>query len=111
MRYDYKCDECGHEFITNHGMNEKPKVICPKCNKLSHQIFKSIPEFYVRGYGYCDRAGCKRDMNLYKMTHGDDPYKRYRERGEADNLTSELRKGGKFNPKRRHFVPKSGKKK
>lgn len=29
--YDYACEKCGTEFETFHGINEKPRVVCPKC--------------------------------------------------------------------------------
>jgi putative FmdB family regulatory protein len=29
--YDYSCQFCSAKFEIRHGMNEKPKVVCPKC--------------------------------------------------------------------------------
>jgi hypothetical protein len=88
-------------------MKEKPTIKCPQCNGIkTHVTFISVPVTYIRGYGWLDKAGRRRDMNLYKLIN-DDPYNHMREKGEKDDLANKLRKGGKFNPKRRHFSPKS----
>ena len=31
--YDYKCEDCGHEFEKFHSMSSEPIKDCPKCNK------------------------------------------------------------------------------
>src|SRR5271166_4866456 len=115
--YDYLCKTCLIEaeqikgspldeqeqleviFETKHSMNPTPEELaltteCPQCK--SHDTVKTFHGVklisYVRGYGYKDRTGCVRDMNLYKMTIPDDeensqdPYLPYRENGEADDL-------------------------
>ncbi len=106
MNYDYRCIDCSkpkknHVFIISHGMNEKPHVICPKCGgKNTEKTFTQSTEFYTRGYGYKDRKGCQRDQNLFKLMT-DDPYKKMREPGEAEDLAKKLRRGGKHDPKRK----------
>jgi len=35
--YDYKCEECGHEFEAFHGMTAEPLKDCPECNKPALQ--------------------------------------------------------------------------
>lgn len=50
---------------------------------------------YTKGNGYMDKAGCHRDMNLYKLTK-EDPYAHMRQPGEADDLAQKLRNAGKF---------------
>lgn len=105
MRYDYRCEKCRITFEVSHGMDEKPIIKCDKCQKPAERVF-SMPVVYVKGNGYLDRAGCKRDMNLHKLTN-DDPYRRYRQRGEADDLKHRLRKGGKFNPNSKTFTTKN----
>jgi hypothetical protein len=88
----------------SHGMFEDVKVKCPVCNA---DATKSYADYffqgYVRGNGYFDRAGCRRDMNLYKLLK-DDPYGRYRLPGEAEHLADKLRAAGKHNPKRQYFT-------
>jgi len=102
MRYDYACDKCKLTWIENHGMNENPTIKCPKCKRNAYMTFKSVPAAYVRGYGWLDKAGRRRDMNLHKLIN-DDPYKKYREPGEKSELASRLKKGGRHNPKAKHF--------
>lgn len=112
-RYNYRCNDCSKGDDPNQwiiwevvkGMNEKPKVKCPKCNKTNTEVCflgYDAPSFHVRGYGYLDVKGRRRDMNLYKLVN-DDPYGHMREPGEKDDLATSLRKGGKHNPKTKRF--------
>lgn len=32
--YDYRCNDCGHEFEAFQSMSESPKRKCPECGKL-----------------------------------------------------------------------------
>lgn len=119
-RYNYICDDCSTDkkwlvFEAQHGMNEKPKVKCPKCAKTNTQVCFAgydAPSVYVRGYGWMDRKGRQRDMHLWKLMN-DDPYGGMREPGEKDELAKNLRKGGKHNPRAKAFYlqPKTAKKK
>jgi predicted nucleic acid-binding Zn ribbon protein len=114
MRYNYHCKTCGTDqkpfvFETSHGMNEKPIVKCPKCSGVDTELtFIGVtpPIAYVRGRGYLDTKGRRRDMHLYKLTN-DDPYAGMRQPGEKDDLAIKLRKGGKRNPNSKTFLPKS----
>jgi hypothetical protein len=77
-------------------MAESPEIKCVKCGTICHKTFVNTRiETYVRGNGIVkDRAGAKRDMNLYHLTH-DDPYRGHREIGEKDHLATKLRNAGK----------------
>ena len=87
-------------------MNEKPKVKCPNCGSTKTAVtFITVPVFYIKGYGYCDKPGAYRDMNLYKLMK-EDPYASMRQPGEKDDLAQRLRAGGKHNPKAKHFQVK-----
>lgn len=97
-------------FETYHSMNPSEEelntaCVCPRCgstdcSKVYHDMHVHT---YTRGYGYLDKAGCHRDMNRYKLTK-EDPYKQYREPGEADHIANKLDKGGKFDPKTKYFT-------
>ncbi len=97
-------------FETAHSMNPSQRELlaaseCPRCLgtntvKVLHGIKLTS---YVRGYGYLDRAGARRDMNLYKLQN-DDPYKAMRVTGETDDLVARLKRGGKHNPKPKHIL-------
>jgi putative FmdB family regulatory protein len=107
--YDYKCGKCSTEkrafiFEAQRGMTEKIKIKCPKCGSVdTEQHFGMVPMFYVKGYGWLDKKGRRRDMNLHKLQN-DDPYAKYRVPGEKDDLVHRLKKGGKRDPKRQHFM-------
>lgn len=108
MRYDYMCKICSTKkklfvFETSHGMTEKPKIKCPKCSGVDTEIaFLTTPVSYIRGQGWLDVSGRRRDMNLWKLQN-DDPYKRMRQRGEKDDMVNKLKRGGKHNPKTKYF--------
>lgn len=80
---------------------------CPICS--SHNTQKSINGYDVHGYvagnGILDKAGCRKEMNLYKLTAKDenggtlDPYDEYREAGEVDDLKVRIKRQGKAKPK------------
>ena len=110
MKYDHGCPKCGYEFITEHGMNEKPIVKCPKCNTITKQLFKTTNVGYIRGYGYMDKEGCHRDMNVHKLMN-DDPYASMRQPGEKEELANSIRKGGKVGAKGTKRVAVNGLKK
>ncbi len=86
-----------------HGMLEDPPIKCPLCDEKAIKTFEGIgaPVSYIRGYGYLDRSGCRRDMDLYKLNKGEDPYAGMRQPGEVDELKDNLRKPKK---KRQYFA-------
>lgn len=110
MRYDYRCNDCSTDerwflFETSYSMDRKkpPKVNCPECGGVNtEQAFLSVPMTYVRGYGWLDVRGRRRDMNIHKLQN-DDPYKGMRQPGEKEDLAHRLRKGGKFNTNPKRF--------
>ena len=105
--YVYKEDAetCDLVWEERHGMTEDPVIRCPLCKKRCSKTMLGVETiFYVRGDGYLDKSGCKRDMNLYKLTK-DDPYANMRQPGEADDLAQRLRNAGKIG------YDKSGRKK
>lgn len=50
-RYDYRCPTCHHVFEVEHGMNEKPKVLCPKCGAEASRIFEATG-ITLKGSGF-----------------------------------------------------------
>jgi len=102
VRYDFACDECKIIFEVQHGIHEKPEVVCPQCKKPAQRRY-TMPEVYVRGYGWCDKKGAQRDMNLWKLNN-EDPYARIRPPGDKSDLADKLRKGGKRATNKQHFA-------
>lgn len=104
-------------FETSHGIKPSQAELleaikCPRCGKTDCQ--KSFHgyqvEGYIRGYGWLDRAGAHRDMNMFHLTEKD-PYAEYRTNGEVDHIKSQLRKAGKHNPKPIYSIAKGETKK
>ncbi len=109
MRYDYACDKCNIVIEVTHGMTEKPTIKCEKCRQEMRRVF-SIPTFYVRGYGWLDKKGARRDMNLWKLKN-DDPYAHMRPPGDKSDLEHKFIKAGKRQTNRQHFALGLNKKK
>jgi predicted nucleic acid-binding Zn ribbon protein len=88
-----------------HSMKKDPKIKCPLCGKKAVKTVQGVgmPMAYIRGYGYLDRAGCRRDMDLHKLQTGQDPYASMRQPGEVDDLKNKLRRGGKHGGKNRKY--------
>lgn len=100
-------------FETSHGMKPKPEELkeatkCPRCG--GHDCQKSFHGFavtgYIRGYGWMDKSGVNRDMNLYHLDNKD-PYAEHRVDGEVDHIKSQLKKAGKHQTKPIYSVGKS----
>jgi hypothetical protein len=105
-------------FETAHGIKAGPEeiadaMICPRCHGsdcektfLGYDIVG-----YIRGNGYLDTAGAKRDMNLFHLTANDaetgktlDPYAEYRQPGEVEDLKQRLVRAGRHNPNTKHYA-------
>ena len=50
--YDYKCSKCEHEIEIIQKINDKPKEVCPKCNKKGLKKQISAPSFRLKGGGW-----------------------------------------------------------
>lgn len=102
--YNYECESCGCVHDVFHKMSEDPEILCPQCQNACFRTIGATITHYVRGSGLArDKAGAKRDQNLHTLLN-DDPYARYRERGERDDLADRLRKGGRHNPNTKYFT-------
>lgn len=97
-------------FETSHPMEPTEEELhnateCPRCGK--HDAVKSMHgaqiHGYIRGYGWLDRSGIKRDMNRHKLAT-DDPYAQYRVTGEVEHIDNQLKKGGEHDPKTKHYA-------
>jgi len=126
--YDYACADCEKAaldrlkrdltseeydelvlFETSHSINPTQEELleamtCPRCNGINceRSMKNSNVIGYVRGNGYLDKDGARRDMNIFHLTQ-DDPYAEYRQPGEVDEMKAKLQRGGRHDPKRKHF--------
>lgn len=123
-RYIYECIDCLAKvdkslpedqiieqtlFETSHSMNPSKKefieaTICPRCssNNCRQSFYDYNVTSFVRGYGWLDKVGTRRDMDLYHLNNND-PYAQYRQAGEVDNIKNDIKKKGRFDPKTKYF--------
>ncbi len=101
-------------FETEHGFHATDDEIaeamtCPRCksNDCVRTFYGYNQTLYVRGNGYLDREGCKRDMHLHKLVT-DDPYKNMRVAGEVDEMKAKFRRAGQHKPNSKHMVVDDG---
>ncbi len=50
--YDYRCEECAHEFEVLQGMNDNPLTSCPECKEETLKKLASAPAFTFKGGGW-----------------------------------------------------------
>jgi putative FmdB family regulatory protein len=54
--YEYECDldngGCGFRFDELQSINEEPKQLCPKCNKLTLKKLFGTPGLIFKGTGF-----------------------------------------------------------
>ena len=80
-------------WFVSHLMRESPTVRCPVCNNKAKKVIQRV-QSYLRGNCYLDIAGCKKDMNIFKLQN-DDPYGHMRQPGEKEDLITKLKRGKK----------------
>lgn len=112
--YEYACWDCSKSqdsredffiLLVDHGMSETAKFKCPVCGGDNvERIISSGVTGYVKGDGYLDKKGVRRDMDRYTLQNKD-PYAHMREPGEAEELDQKLRNQGKIGEGRFKFEP------
>ena len=50
--YSYECKQCGHELDKFHGMNDSPRVKCPKCKAACRKLIGSGAGVIFKGSGF-----------------------------------------------------------
>lgn len=126
--YVYECLDCASKFDLDaidtetyesevlyeakHSINPtdselESACVCPRCkgSKRKQVYYGYNVAGYVKGDGFLDVRGAKRDMHQYNLTVND-PYGQYRVAGEVDDLKNKFKKMGQHNPNSKHFVPK-----
>ena len=129
-RYNYLCKDCENKadkrfgkkitqgqfeenvlFETSHAMEPTEEELleakkCPRCGGTNCEIclYGTEVRSYIRGYGWRDKEGARRDMHSYTLAN-DDPYAQYRVPGEVDDMQQKLKRAGQHgSAKPKHFV-------
>lgn len=78
--------------------------MCPDCGASDGitQVY-GIETSYVRGYGFLDKKGVKRDMDMHLMNKNQDPYKDHRKPGEDREVMDRLRRSREFDKRSKTF--------
>jgi putative FmdB family regulatory protein len=50
--YEYRCNECGHEFETFQAMTAEPVATCPKCNGSVTRLIGGGSAIIFKGRGF-----------------------------------------------------------
>lgn len=66
---------------------------CLSCGGKNLLKLFGMETSYIRGYGFADKKGAKRDMDLHTMVTGRDPYKEHRKIGEKRDIITKLQRG------------------
>jgi hypothetical protein len=66
--------------------------VCPICGGVKLTQVFGVETAYIKGYGFTDKKGVKRDMDIHAMTSGRDPYSEHRQMGESRSIVNALQK-------------------
>lgn len=50
--YEYRCEECGHQFDALQKISEDPLTECPACHQPALKKLVSAPNFRLKGGGW-----------------------------------------------------------
>jgi hypothetical protein len=127
-RYNYICLDCEEKaaaeygedmtpeqfeelilFETSHSMDPTDEelaeaTVCPRCSGGNcKKSFHGLDiHSYIRGYGWSDKEGAKRDMHRYTLQHND-PYSEHRVPGEVEHIDQTLQQEGKRQSNSKHY--------
>jgi len=71
---------------------ESETAVCTCCGSKNLKPVLGLETSYVRGYGFADKKGVKRDMDIHAMTTDRDPYKEHRQLGESREVVTKLQR-------------------
>ena len=85
--YDYECKECGNIQEVQHGMSEKPEIVCEKCGGVTKRLINKPNVKFTDAFRFGRQRDNKDIAELKEKIQQDpnkDPYKKYREDPERD---------------------------
>jgi hypothetical protein len=72
---------------------------CLECGGRNLIKVFGIETSYIRGYGFLDKQGVKRDMDMHLMVKNQDPYAEHRKPGEKREVIRKLQKAKEHDKK------------
>jgi len=63
---------------------------CPVCGSTHILPVLGMQSSYIKGYGFADKTGVRRDMDMHRMVTGNDPYAEHRKEGESRDVVLKL---------------------
>ena len=97
-QYIYECEKCGDSHLEIHSMKEDPQIKCPKCKTICFRAVQPVRAL-VKGNCYLNKKDCKKQAAMATL-QDNDPYKKFRQPGEKEDLISKIKNSGK---KRKSF--------
>lgn len=89
---DYKSEPFVWEV--SHSILEEPVIKCPICSKTSKRTMAGCKvTSYIKGNGYLDKAGVRREMNRRTLLESD-PYASIRPDGDKEDMLKKIAKTG-----------------
>ncbi len=85
--YEYRCDDCGHDFETIQRFSDDPLKTCPACGKDTLRKRMSASAFRLKGGGWYEtdfKAGNKKNV-AGEEKGGKEPAKTGTDSGASDS--------------------------
>ena len=98
--YEYRCQQCGHDFEEMQKFSDPPVERCPECGSLEAQRKVSVSAFHLKGGGwYKDGYGSKSTVEAKSKT--DDTGKKEAKKADSKKETKAEGTAKNENTKRR----------
>ena len=88
--YEYRCDQCGHQFEVLQKISDAPVKNCPKCNSNNPRSLVSAAAFKLKGTGWYET-----DFKTKKPKKGDEINKANQDKKDINKKTADPKKNSK----------------
>ena len=88
--YEYRCDQCGHQFEVLQKISDAPVKNCPKCNSNNPRRLVSAAAFKLKGTGWYET-----DFKTKKPEKGDEINKANQDKKDINKKTADPKKNSK----------------
>ena len=88
--YEYRCDQCGHQFEVLQKISDAPVKNCPKCNSNNPRRLVSAAAFKLKGTGWYET-----DFKTKKPKKGDEINKANQDKKDINKKTADQKKNSK----------------